>query len=111
MFTCDIPKAKIMKRTLMLIVVICALLASALYAFADIPKPKQSPAEPKPVFYTGLIGSSDPKGYDARLIISEDTLKNIQDAAARRANASLGQKIMHSSTRTIMAGTFMFLAI
>lgn len=100
-----------MKRTLMLIVVICALLATAIYAFADIAKPKQSPAEPKPVFYTGLIVSSDPKGYDARLIISEDTLKNIQDAAARRGNASLGQKIIHSSTRTIMAGTFMFLAI
>ena len=99
-----------MKRTLILSVAICTLLASAIYAFADIAKPKPS-VEPKPVFYTGLIVKTDPKEYDARLIISEETLKNIQDAAARRGNASLGQKIMHSSTRTIMAGTFMFLAV
>ena len=100
-----------MKRTLILTLAVCALLASAIYAFADVAKPKPSPAESKPILYTGLIVSTDPKAYDARLIISEATLKNLQDAAARRGNASLGQTIMHSSTRTIMAGTFMFLAV
>ena len=100
-----------MKRTLILSLAICALLASALYAFADIPKPKPSPVEPKAIFYTGLIVSTDPKAYDARLIISEETLKHIQEAAAQRADASLPERIMHSSPRTIMAGTFMFLAV
>jgi len=100
-----------MKRTLILSIAICAILASAIYAFADIPRPKSSPAQSRPVLYTGLIITSDPKASEARLIISEDTLKSIQDAAARRGNASLGQRLMHSSTRTIMAGTFMFLAI
>jgi hypothetical protein len=99
-----------MKRTLILSAAICALLASAIYAFADIAKPKPS-VEPKPIFYTAIIVKPDAKEYEARLIISEETLKNINDAAARRGNASLGQKIMHSSTRTIMAGTFMFLAV
>src|SRR5262245_54224617 len=93
-------KEETMKRTLILIVATCALLASAIYAFADLPKPKTAPVESKPVFYTGLIVTSDPKAYEARLIISEDTLKNLQDAAARRGNASLSEKIMHSSTRT-----------
>lgn len=100
-----------MKRVLILSIATCALLGSAIYAFADIAKPKPTVPESKPVFYTGLIVSSDPKAYEARLIISEDTLKNLNEAAARRGNASLGQKIMHSSTRTIMAGTFMFLAV
>ena len=100
-----------MKRTLILSIAICALLASGIYAFGDIPRPKPSPAEPKTVLYSGLTVTPDPKASEARLIISEGTLKTIQEAAARNGNASLGQRIMHSSTRTIMAGTFMFLAV
>jgi ABC-type glycerol-3-phosphate transport system permease component len=101
-----------MKRTLILTLVVCALLASAIYAFADIAKPKPSPAEGKTILYTGLTVTSDPKAYEARLQISQETLKHLQNAAANNGgDGSLVQSVMHSSTRTIMAGVFMFLAV
>lgn len=104
-----------MKRTLILIVAVCALLFSAIFAFGDIPRPKPTPAAPptapKAALYSSLIITSDPKISEARLIISEDTLKTLQEDMARRGKASLGQQIIHSSTRTIMAGLFMFLAV
>ena len=101
-----------MKRTLILGTAICALLASAIFAFADIARPKPSPAEPKSLFYTGITITSDSKAYEARLQISENTLKRLQEAAGRNGETtSLSQSIMHSSGRTMMAGVFMFLAI
>ena len=101
-----------MKRTLLLVATVAALLASGIYAFGDIARPKPSPAEGKVIFYSGLTVTSDPKAYEARLQISQETLKRLQEAAARESgNASLSQKIMHSSSRTMMAGVFMFLAI
>jgi hypothetical protein len=100
-----------MKRTLMLSVATCALLTSAILAFGDIARPKPSPAEAKIIFYSGLTVTSDPKAYEAKLQISQDTFKRMQEAAAREGGTSLSQNIMHSSTRTIMAGLFMFLAV
>src|SRR5437868_6199424 len=100
-----------MKQTLFASAAILALLASAIYAFADIARPKPSPAQPKSI-YTGLTISSDPKAFEARLQISEETLKRLQEGAGRNGGTtSLSQSIMHSSTRTMMAGVFMFLAI
>src|SRR5713226_8105483 len=100
-----------MKRTLILSAAICALLAGAIYAFGDIARPKPSPAEPKAVFYTGLTVVPDAKSYEARLQISQETLKRIQAAAANGGTESMTQRVVHSSTRTIMAGLFMFLAV
>ncbi len=100
-----------MKHTLILIAAICALLAGAILAFGDIARPKPSPAQPKPIFYSGLTIVSDPKDFEARLIISEATLKRLQEAAGNSANASFTERMMHSSTRTMMAGVFMFLAV
>ena len=101
-----------MKRTLFAILAIFALLAGAIYAFADIARPKPSPAQPKSLMYSGLTISSDKDAFEARLIISEATLKRIQDAAARNdGNTYAVQSLTHSSTRTIIAGGFMFLAI
>lgn len=101
-----------MKRTLILSAAICALLASGIYAFGDIARPKPTPAEGKTVFHTGLTVVSDAKSSEARLQISQDTLKNIQEAMANGGGTeSMTQRIMHSSTRTIMAGLFMFLAV
>jgi len=101
-----------MKRTLMLSVAICALLTSAIFAFGDIARPKPSPVEPKAIYYSGLTVVSDAKGYEARLQISQETLKRLNEAAAHQGvGPSLTQTIVHSSTRTIMAGVFMFLAI
>src|ERR1041384_7550703 len=99
-----------MKRILLSIVAVGALLASGIYAFGDIARPKPSPAEGKVIFYSGLSIVSDPKSYEARLQISQETLKRLQDSAAREGDSSsLSQSIMHSSTRTMMAGVFMLL--
>lgn len=100
-----------MKRTLTLIATAVVLFAASIYAFADIARPKPTPAEPKTVLYSGLTVSSDAKAYEARLQISEETLRRIQEGLANKgANTSMTQRIMHSSTRTFMAGLFMFLA-
>src|ERR1041384_6484612 len=99
-----------MKRTLLLIAAVCALLASGIYAFGDIARPKPSSKEGKVIMYSGLSVVSDPKSYEARLQISQETLKRLQDSAAREGgSSSLSQSIMHSSTRTMMAGLFMLL--
>jgi len=99
-----------MKRTLFASAAVLALLASAIFAFADIARPKPAP---RGLLYSGLTITTDSKAYEARLIISEGTLKHLQEAAARSGgdNAGLSEKIMHSSSRTIVAGVFMFLAI
>ena len=101
-----------MKRTLILSTAICALLLSAIYAFGDIARPKPSPVQGKSVLYTGLTVVTDPKAYEARLQISQDTLKLIQEGAGSNGGTeSLTQRVTHSSTRTVMAGLFMFLAV
>ena len=101
-----------MKRTLFATTAILALLASAIYAFADVARPKPSPVEPKGLLYTGMTITSDPTKYEATLQISENTLRRLQEAAGRNGeNTSLSQSIIHSSGRTMMAGVFMFLAI
>ena len=101
-----------MKRTLTLSAAICALLTGAVFTFGDIPRPKPTPAEGKTIFYTGLTVMPDSKAYEARLQISQETLKRIQAAAANGGvPPSVVQRVMLSSTRTIMAGFFMFLAV
>lgn len=101
-----------MKRTLIFSLAICALLASAIYAFGDIARPKPTPVQGKTVLYTGLTVVTDPKASEARLQISQETLKHIQEGAGSNGGTeSVTQRVMHSSTKTIMAGLFMFLAV
>ena len=103
---------ELMKRTLILSAAICALLTGAVFAFGDIARPKPTPAQGKTVLYTGLTVVPDAKATEARLQISQNTLKSIQEALANSGGTeSMTQSIMHSSTRTIMAGLFMFLAV
>src|SRR5262245_52814211 len=104
-----------MKRTLIMSAATVALLVGAVLAFGDIARPKPTPSaalQGKIVFYSGLTVTSDSKAYEAKLQISQETLKHIQEAASREGvSESLIQRTMHSSTRTIMAGLFMFLAV
>jgi hypothetical protein len=102
-----------MKRILASTAAIVAVTLSAIYAFGDIARPKSNPtAEAKTVAYSRLTIVADNKPWDATLQISEGALKRIQEGAAQRGQStSLTQSITHSSTRTIMAGLFMFLAI
>lgn len=103
-----------MKRT----IVICAagllLITSAVFTFGDIARPKTTPTpeEGKTIFHTGLQIVPDSKVYEARLLISQETLQRIREAtASTSANQSVTQRIMASGPRTIMAGLFMFLAV
>jgi len=102
-----------MKRTLISMAAVGALLTSFVFAFGDIARPKPTtPVEPKVVIGNGLTITSDSKIWDARLQIPEETLKRINEAVQRKdGSASLMQGIKHSSTRTMMAGLFMFLAV
>jgi hypothetical protein len=105
-----------MKRTVVLCAAALLLIASAVYAFGDIARPKATPtptpASGKVVFHTGLQIVPDSKSYEARLQISQATMQRIREATANTsANTSMTQRIMQSSTRTVMAGIFMFLAI
>jgi hypothetical protein len=103
-----------MKRTLILCTAICALLASAVYAYGDIARPKTTPTpEARNVLYTSLTVAPDANASEARLQISQRTLQTIASEAAANTSSSqsMTQRIMHSSTRTIMAGLFMFLAV
>lgn len=102
-----------MKRILILGATFCALLASGIYAFGDIARPKTSPApQTKTVLYTRLTVAPDSKIVEARLQMSQGTLQSIaRDAAISSSNQSMTQRLMHSSTRTLMSGLFMFLAV
>ena len=104
-----------MKRILISIAATGALLGTFVFAFGDIARPKPTtPTEPhgQVVHYSGFTVMSDSKAWEARLQIPAETLKAITEAAARKdGSASLTQSITHSSTRTMMAGLFMFLAV
>lgn len=100
------------------IVVFCAaallLIASVVYAFGDIARPKETPtpAASKVVLHTGLQIVPDSKSSEARLQISQTTLDLIrQSGGTTSANQSMTQRLMQSPTRTVMAGMFMFLAV
>jgi hypothetical protein len=103
-----------MKRTLISAAVGAVLAASTVYALADIARPKVSPTteQGKVVLHTGLTVTPDAQGYEARLQISEETLRRLRQATANTSTSeSMTQSLTHSSTQTIMAGLFMFLAV
>jgi hypothetical protein len=104
-----------MKRILISIAATGALLGTFVFAFGDIARPRPTtPTEPhgQIVHYSGLTVMSDSKVWEARLQIPAETLKAINEAAQKKeGSASLMQSVTHSSTRTMMAGLFMFLAV
>jgi ABC-type glycerol-3-phosphate transport system permease component len=103
-----------MKRTVVLCTTVLLLIGSAIYAFGDIARPKVTPTakEGKTVLYTSMTVKPDAKASEARLQISQATLQSIaREAGNISSDESMTQRLMHSSTRTIMAGLFMFLAV
>ncbi|MGH9871317.1 MAG: hypothetical protein ACRD9S_02490 [Pyrinomonadaceae bacterium] len=94
----------------------CLLLALAMPTYGDIAKPKEKPSPspelPRVVLHTRLVIVPDSKSWDARLQISQSSLQELQAALANSpGNESTAHKIAHSSTRTIVAGVFMFLSL
>jgi len=93
---------------------LCLLLALAIPAYGDIAKPKEKPSPspelPKFVLHTRLVVVPDNKVWDAKLQISQSSLQELR-AALGNGNESTAQSITRSSTRTIMAGVFMFLSL
>lgn len=101
-----------MNRTILICAASLILIASAVFTFGDIARPKPSPEAGKVIFHTGLEIVPDAKVYEARLQISQATLQRIREATANTsANQSVTQRIMASEPKTIMAGLFMFLAV
>ncbi len=86
--------------------------AMALTAYGDIARPKPSPEKPKIALHTSLTVVPDRKAYEARLQISESSLRELRAALENvPPNESLAQRIARSSTRTVLAGIFMFLSL
>ena len=110
-----------MKNIILVLAISLLVLASVVYAFADIAKPpRTSPSpeqEPKFLVNSGLTIVPDAKANQARLQIPEGEAKELQKALAslQSGSASTGssmiQRVAHSSPRTIMAGIFLFLSV
>jgi hypothetical protein len=103
-----------MKRTVVLCATVLLLIGSAVYVFGDIARPKETPTPVarRVALHTGLQIVPDAKSYEARLQISQKTLDLIRESGgSTSSNQTMTQRLMQSSTRTIMAGVFMFLAV
>ena len=94
----------------------CVLLFNAPLTPADL-RPPTKPAEqkvsdPKYILHTGLEITTDPKAYEAKLQIPQSQLQNFRAALdGAPGNPPVVAGIALSSTRTIIAGLLMFLAV
>src|SRR5258707_8865688 len=103
-----------MKRTVVLCAAVLLLVATAVYSFGDIARPKDTPkaSEGKTVLYTSMTVKPDPKASEARLQISQSTLQRIaHEAGNLSSNDSMTERLMHSSRRTMMAGLLLFFVV
>ncbi len=90
----------------------CCLVFSASIAKADLPKPKPPEKAAKYALHTSLEIATDPKAYEAKLQISESSLKELRAALdGAPGNGPIVGGIAVSPTRTIVAGLLMFMAI
>jgi len=94
----------------------CVLLFNAPITPADLKPPtkraEQKVSEPKYILHTGLEIATDPKAYEARLQISQSQLQSFRAALdGAPGNPPVVAGIALSSTRTIIAGLLMFLAV
>lgn len=95
-----------------LLFVFCVVFSTSV-AKADLPKPQEPPQRTvRPSLHTGLEISTDPKAYEAKLQISESSLKELRAALdSAPGNGPIAGGVTLSPPRTIIAGLLMFLAI
>src|SRR5215510_5813 len=88
------------------------LVFSATVAKADLPKPKPPERAAKYALHTSLEISTDGKAYEAKLQISESSLKELRAALdGAPGNGPIVGGLAVSPGRTIVAGMLMFMAI
>jgi hypothetical protein len=82
-------------------------------SYGDIARPKTSPTrEGKVVLHTGLLIAPDAKLYEARLQIRQSELQNLRAALdGVQTGPTLAASVVHSPTRTIIAGFLLFLSV
>jgi len=103
-----------MKSTLVFCTAVCILLAGAVLTFGDIARPKESssPVVRSKQIKSTLVIVPDGNAWDARLQISQESVRQLRAALDNLpADNSTSQSIAPNSTRTVMAGLFMFLAV
>jgi len=81
--------------------------------YGDIARPKTSPVKPgKVVFHTGFSIAPDSKLYEARLQIRQSELQYLRAALdGVQSGPTMAASIVHSPTRTIIAGFLLFLSV
>ncbi|MDQ5847281.1 MAG: hypothetical protein M3539_18500 [Acidobacteriota bacterium] len=92
---------------------VTSLMLTTVTAYADIARPKPSPASaPKYVMNSGMQIVPDSKAYSARLQISQETLNELRQAMnAGTTSQSFTDRIVNGSTNTIVAGLFLFMSV
>ena len=108
-----------MTRTLLSCAALTLVLSVTVATYADLAKPSPAP-RPKLLLSTNFAIVPDRKAPEARLEMSQETLNDLRaalaslpaDPAANVAGSqSLIQSISNSSSRTILAGLFLFLSL
>ena len=102
-----------MKQMLIVSSIFVILLASNVSVSADLaPPPKSSPQKGKVVMNTGLEVVPDASAFDARLQIPKARLGELRAALANEDGGDTATRgIAYSSTRTILAGLFLFMSL
>lgn len=104
-----------MKSTLMFCAAFLVLLGSTVITSGNIAPPRVAPSpEVKgKSIRSNLVVAPDGNAWDARLQISRDSLRQLRAALDNlpAEDSTGGQTSAGNSTRTIMAGLFMFLAV
>ena len=101
-----------MKQILMFGALGLILLASNVSAYADVARPKPSPQKGTVVLNVGLEVVPDANAYEARLQIPKARLAELRAALAiEGGDGSATRSITYSSSRTIIAGLFLFMSL
>ncbi|HYK19880.1 MAG TPA: hypothetical protein VEV42_04040 [Pyrinomonadaceae bacterium] len=96
-----------------LVAACCLVVLTAFSINADVPKPPKPADKPaKVVLHTSLEIVPDAKAYDAKLQISQSDFNNLHAGfTGDFGSAPIARSISLNSTRTIIAGLLMFLAM